>query len=382
MSGIMEPILEELASRNVYKADVYAPFYVCSAMVHAFNLMNQKKRVYWESKRLPNMRLHILFVAPPGYMKTFYLSTLGGDEFGIFRNCGIHVGHEQSLTEAGLIGTFQNINGAPIATEGAAMTYSDGLMLIDEFSAITNALKVQYNSQMDTQLLSALDSGRVNKRLGSGKLEYDTNLTLWAGVQPARYDLSAGLGRRMIFLLFLPTRMDNEKLLETVHHTRNIRPDESSMGHLWNKIQRTVYDMDKIEKVEFGDNVYKLYQELKLFSYESSYFDRLLLGFQLAMYGPERTVTVDPDNAFVRKLIMMEKKWRDTIIRGVDYVQLLRLIKSSGHQVEGRYEITKSALVDEGIMIGWNAHQVYEKLTDMQKQGILSVKSNVVIYEG
>jgi hypothetical protein len=381
MSGIMEPILEELASRNVYKAEVYAPFYICSAMVHSFNLMNQKKRIYWESKRLPNMRLHILFVAPPGYMKTFYLSTLGGDEFGIFANCGIHVGHEQSLTEAGLIGTFQNLNGTPIPTEGAALTYSDGLMLIDEFSAITNALKVQYNSQMDTQLLSALDSGRVNKRLGGGKIEYDTNLTLWAGVQPARYDLSAGLGRRMIFLLFLPTRKDNEQLLETVHHTRNIRPDESSMNVLWSKIHRTIDEMDKIEHVEFGDNVFKMYQELKLFSYESSYFDRLLLGFQLAMYGPEKKIVVEPDNAVIKDLIKKEKSWRDTIIRGVDYVQMVRLIKSSGVVVDNHYEITKSALVDEGIMIGWNAHQIYEKIVDMQKQGMLRMKDGLVIYE-
>ena len=379
--SVMELVLEELKSRNVYKAETYAPFYVCSAMVHAFNLMNQKKKVYWEAKRLPNMRLHILFVAPPGYMKTFYLSSLGGDDYGIFRNCGIHIGHEQSLTEAGLVGTIQNINGVGIATEGAAQTFANGLMLIDEFSAITSALKVQYNSQMDTQLLAALDHGKVNKRLGGGKIEYDTNLTLWAGVQPARYDLSAGLGRRMIFLLFLPSRVDNERLLDTMHHTRNIRPDINQMNTLWRKIEHTVKGMDVIESVTFGDGVYKLYKDLKLFSYESSYFDRLLLGFQLSLYGPEKHVEVQVDNPYIIDLIQKEKSWRDSIVKGVDFIQMMKLIKTAGVESEGKIEITKNALVEEGIMIGWNAHQIHEKLIEMSKQGMITLKGSRVIHE-
>jgi hypothetical protein len=60
---------------------------------------------------------------------------------------------------------------------------------------------------------------------------------------------------------------------------------------------------------------------------------------------------------------------------------MVRLIKSSGVPVDGHYEIAKSALVDEGIMIGWNAHQIYEKVVDMQKQGMLQLKGGVVIYE-
>jgi hypothetical protein len=377
----MELVLDELKSRHVYKAETYAPFYVCSAMCHAFNLMNQKHKIYWEAKRLPNMRLHILFVAPAGYMKTFYLSSLGGDDYGIFRNCGLHVGREQSLTEAGFVGTIQNMNGVGITTEGAAQTFSDGLMLIDEFSAITNALKVQYNSQMDTQLLAALDHGHVNKRLGGGKIEYDTNLTLWAGVQPARYDLSAGLGRRMIFLLFLPNRNDNDKLLETVHHTRNIRPSISDMNKTWSSIERVIHSMDKIESIDFGDDVYKLYKDIKLFSYESSYFDRLLLGSHLATYGVEKNITVNISDQKILDLIKMEKSWRDSIVKGIDFVQMMKLIKTAGVETEESIEITRNLLIEEGIMVGWNAHQIGEKLLDMSKLGMLTLKGSRVIID-
>jgi intein/homing endonuclease len=284
-------------------------------------------------------------------------------------------------TEAGLIGTIQNINGTGITTEGAAATFADGLMLIDEFSAITNALKVQYNSQMDTQLLALLDHGKVNKRLGGGKIEYDSNLTLWAGVQPARYDLSAGLGRRMIFLLFLPSRYDNEKLLETMHTTRNIRPDDSGMNTLWGKLHRNLEQINDIESVEFDDSVFRLYQKLRLFSYESSYFDRLLLGCHLAYYGAEKHISVSADLPLISEMIEQEKKWRDTIVTGVDFVQMIKLIKSAGVEIEDKIEITMTDLVNEGIMIGWNAHQIHEKSMDMIKQGMLSKKGGRIIYQ-
>lgn len=285
-------------------------------------------------------------------------------------------------TEAGFIGTISNMNGVNIPTEGAAMTFRHGMLLIDEFSAITNAMKVQYNAQMDSQLLAALDHGNVYKRLGAGKIEYKTNLSLWAGVQPARYDLTSGLGRRMCFLLFLPTRYDNEQLMETMARTRNIRPDEGNMQDLWRSINAWYNEMYKIEKVEFDDSVLKAYKNMKLFSYESSYFDRLILGYHLATYGPEKHMCVSADNKDLLEILTREKKWRDQIMQGVDFVQIERLIQSAGVPCEGdKYKITKRELVSEAIMVGWNAQQVHEMLIQMLKFGIISVKGNEVTLE-
>lgn len=379
---IMSKVMAELESREAYKHEIYAPYYVCSYATHCFNLANQKNEIYWESKRLPNMRLHCLFVSPAGYMKSYYLGTMGGDKYAIFKEAGIQVGYEQSLTEAGFIGTISNMNGVNIPTEGAAMTFRHGMLLIDEFSAITNAMKVQYNAQMDSQLLAALDHGNVYKRLGAGKIEYKTNLSLWAGVQPARYDLTSGLGRRMCFLLFLPTRYDNEQLMETMARTRNIRPDEGNMQDLWRSINAWYNDMYKIEKVEFDDSVLKAYKNMKLFSYESSYFDRLILGYHLATYGPEKHMCVSADNKDLMEVLTREKKWRDQIMQGVDFVQIERLIQSAGVPCEGdKYKITKRELVSEAIMVGWNAQQVHEMLIQMLKFGIISVKGNEVTLE-
>jgi len=312
---------------------------------------------------------------------------MGGGNFGIFRNAGIHVGFEQNMTEAGFIGTIQNVNGVGIPTEGAALTYRDGMLLIDEFSAITSAMKVQYNTQLDSQLLSALDHGKVFKRLGGGKIEYTTNLSLWAGVQPARYDLSSGLGRRMCFLVFLPTKYDNESLLIAMHKARNRKPDLAGMNTLWAKVNALIKDMDNIEAVTFDDSVLKKYQELKLFSYEGNYFDRLLIGWHLATYGPEKHIHLSCTGKEINELIMREKTWRDDIAKGIDYIQMVKIIRACGVEIDNgkegiRYEIPKSILVDEAIMVGWNAQQVHAMITEMMKFGMVGMKSGRVVLEG
>lgn len=362
---IYDDIMRELDSRQSYKASVYAPYYICSYAVHVFNLMNRQREVYWESKRLPNMRMHVVFVAPPGFMKSYYLGVMGGDAYGIFKNCGTNVGYEQSMSEAGFIGTVVNMNGVGFPEYGAAYQFKEGVLLVDEFSAITDAMHVQYNTQLSTQLLAALDHGNVHKRLANGKIAYETSLTLWAGVQPARYDLSSGLGRRLFFLLFLPTRDDNEQLMRTMHATRNLRPNRPAMEGLWHKIDHFRQSMDVIQKVEFDNDVLDIYFKLGLYSYESAYFDRLMLGYQLAMYGPEKHVVVNTKDQELLELVTREKLWRDEIAKGVDYTQIIRIIEELGGKV------TKAMLVEEAIMVGWNAEQVYSTLADMSKYGVV-----------
>jgi hypothetical protein len=377
---VFESVMEELHRRHAYKCEVYAPFYICSAMTHAFNMVNQKKEIYWEGSRLPNMRLHILFVAPSGYMKTFYIGNMAGDRYGIFQNAGIHVGHEQSLTEAGFVGTLRNIGGVDdIKIEGAAQTYSNGIMCIDEFSAITNALKVNYNAQFDTQLLAALDHGSVYKRLGGGKIDYQTNLTLWAGVQPARYDLASGMGRRMCFLVFLPTKYDNQQLRISMNKARGVRPDHTGMLRMWARIEKLIKLMEGVKSITFDESVAKMYDDLDLPSFEGTFFDRLLLGYHLSEYGPEENITLTIDGKGITQLVNYQKTWRDDIKKGIDYIQMLKLIKSAGIKTEEGIETSTAELVETSIMVGWNAHQIHEKLIEMARMHMIILKGARVI---
>lgn len=370
---IYDEIMDELKDRNVYLHKIYAPYYIMSYAMHGFNIYNQHNHVYWESKRIPNMRLHLLFIAPPGGMKSFYMGTMGGDNHSIMGDTGFIMNYEASMTEAGFVGTLKDLgDGIVHTTEGAAQTYEKGFCIIDEFSAITNGMKVSYNSQMDTQLLNVLDSGDVNKRLGSGKLEYHTDMTLWAGVQPARIDARSGLGRRLTFLNFLPTSVDNDNLMEAMHHNRNIKCDVSVRNVLREKIKQFNTDMECIKRIVFPDDIIEYYRNLGLASFEAPLFDRLILGYNLTKYGCSSRIDIEYGDKELRLILEREKEWRDEAM-DIDYNQILQIIKINGGS------ITKRELVRECVRIGWNTQQVYDKVGDMLKYEMVKMNKNKIV---
>lgn len=376
-------ILEEMKSRKAYLYDIYTPYFVCSYAMHCFNLFNLENKIYWQSKRIPNMRLHLMFIAPPGYMKSYYLDNMGADETcGIFANTKIKLGVEQAVTEAGLIGTFIYVDDIPMENSGSARIYNEGIMIIDEFSAMTNAMKTTYNNQLDTQLLSALDHGRIRKRLGSGFIEYQTNFTLWGGVQPARYDFTAGMGRRMWFMLFLPTKQDNDILLTRMNETRNIASDPVHMSEIWTKIDRWVDRLKIIKSIKFDDSVLELYQRLGIYSYDANLMDRLVLGYHLATYGPEERMRIDVEDARLVEMMEREKRWRDNINNDVVIAHMLKMIASGGVYVDGEYRMSKKQLMKDALMVGLNGYQVNDVVTDMVKMGMVQVKGgNTIILQ-
>lgn len=376
--------MEEMSSRETYLNDTYTPFYVCSYAAHCFNLLNVKKQIYWEGKDVPNMRLHIVFIAPPGFMKSYYINNMGGSSHsGIFTNAKIKIGMEQEQTAAGLVGTFipSSKGDVPIETEGSAKTYSEGIMMIDELSALTDATKSTYNNQMTTQILALLDHGKMRKRLGSGYIEYDSNATVWGGVQPARYDFTQGVGRRVEFLLFLPTKQDNANLRAIKERKRNIRVNPVCMSRLWNRIDTWIDDMERIKSLEFDDTVARIYNKLDVYSYDTQLMDRLIVGYHLATYGPDENMVVGVHDKRLVEMINKEKRWRDDIHRGIPIVQLERMILMGGSVQDGNSVMSRKQLVDDCLMFGWNPTQVTELLGEMIKSSRITVKGGNIIME-
>lgn len=365
-------IIRELQARQVYKCETYAPYFITSYGMHIFNLMNRNRGIYYEGARLPNMRSHVLFVAPPGYMKSYYLSQFGDKHSGIFAGTGVSMGNELSMSSASFAGTI-SAGGEHIP--GAAQQYADGIVTIDEFSALTNALNASYNSDFDAILLAALDHGLVSKRLAMNGFSFTTAMTMWGGVQPARYDMTSGLGRRMNFLLFLPTRQDNANIREAHHRSRNMKHNKTTLKHIWEGCRKVRTDLKELKRVTIGEDVYKMYTDLDLYSYESSYFDRILFGYHVMKYGvdDDKSMHIDVVDKELRNLVIQQKDWRTQIMTGVDYTLIKQIINDNGGAM------TLWNLVNAGIMYGWNQNQVYKLVSEMEKFKIVRLESNGVV---
>lgn len=75
----------------------YTPIYMSSVACHIFNLENIKREIYMESGKRPNMRNHIFFIAPPGFMKTYSMELFLMGKTSIFGNSSLPIAFENSM---------------------------------------------------------------------------------------------------------------------------------------------------------------------------------------------------------------------------------------------------------------------------------------------
>tara|TARA_R110000822_G_scaffold21241_5_gene67439 strand:- start:43 stop:894 length:852 start_codon:yes stop_codon:yes gene_type:complete len=75
-----------------------------------------------------------------------------------------------------------------------------GFLGFEEFSSLTDAGKKEHSTDITNQMLTSTDNGRVKKVMKSGWVEYLTRYTIWAGTQPARFEMESGMDRRFFVI--------------------------------------------------------------------------------------------------------------------------------------------------------------------------------------
>ena len=363
---IFDKIMEEVKSRNTFKYDIYEPYFISSFAMHNFNLHNQRKKVYYVDGDIQNMRLHLLLVAPPGSMKSHFLNLNSGGEYAIFKGTNTKMVKKQSMSEAGFVGSVSNNKGEAYKKEGIAETHKKSIVVIDEFSALINALKSQHNNQFESQLLAALDHGQINKDLAGGDpIEYKTNLTTWSGIQPARIDMGGGMGRRFCYLVASPTENDNKILRKIMHENRGVEPNTKEVKQLWADIKAFENEMGGVANITYTDDILDFYDKNNIYSYETSYYDRIILGWTLAKYGATRDVECNLDCNELRDILHTQVGWRNDIYTGVDYVIIQKVLTEHGNSM------SLPDLIKKCRMYGWNMPEVHKKLREMHENNII-----------
>jgi len=325
-------ILEELHERKCAHVDIFPDYYICSIGCHLFNLVNKAKQIYFEAGKVVDTRLHLLMVAPPGFSKTFWLDQFLEGEYSILGK-EIDCHFEEVMTEAGWSGTIKFQNGTPYELPGAAKEYMYSIIGTEEFSALTEMMQQMHSRTLATQLLTSLDKGVVRKRIGGVKIDYQTYVTLWAGCQITRLHLTSGLGRRIFFLEFIPSKEDKKLLTQKRREAKHVRANIGRLREIRMKLKELKQKIARIEKVTFEDAVHSLFDKMKLPHFEEILYERLILGNAIMTSNLSSNVTAFVD-ARIKDMCERERKWRQSIQRGPEIKELLTLINEYGGKVD------------------------------------------------
>jgi len=365
-------MLDELLERGCAYVHRFPPFYIASIGCHIFNLANAKELFYAEGGDRADARLHLIFCSPPGFSKTYWLNQflrekLYGDQSAILAKSAIPVRMEATLTGAGFVGTTRFKDGDKSREMGLAEEHADAIIGIEEFSAVTSMFKQSYAGELDNALLLALDSGYVYKRLAAGPIEYQTFVTLQTGSQPARFDLSSGLGRRFLFLEFMPTTQDFRTL--TLARRR-------SKGKLFNPIRTKLIKKElqdlrtklhSLKEVVIDKEFYTFMDDAGIKHLEEVLHERFLIGLSV-MRGnftensrPTLRATFDD---VAKGLMQQEIVWRRNVKRGSEFSQVMIILEDFGGIATS--DQVRERLLDYGMDFGQASDLIHNMATRLR----------------
>jgi len=302
--------------------------------------MNQNKKIYVEGGRIANTRLHLLMVAFPGFCKTFFQEQFLDDEsYSYIKGSKIECDFEGDVTNAGFVGQIKSIETQkePIMIPGLCEEKSSYIIGIDEFSSVTNAFKQNFNVGFDTNLLKVLDTGKISLRRGPGSRTYKTDLTLWAGVQPARYDLGAGFTRRLLFMILLPTIKDIDLLNDSREQMKGITISPIQMKTMKmaiNQRQKDIYH--NLRKIYFHHGFKAELNRMRLLHYDKDLFERLAIGYWIMKSDIIRDQLQITMTNELKILIQKADQWKKDV-RTISILKVLKNLISSEEKVNESY---------------------------------------------
>lgn len=321
--------LKHLEKSFVALTDKFAPYYVIGVCNHIINLENQKREFYFEHGKVANLRTHVFMCAPPGFTKTLYLEKfLRGATSIVGCSQLVQCTFEGSMTEAAFTGTIKVVNGEPVEAKGAAYDARLSILGVDEFASLTNSMRQEHSINLDNAMLTALDTGYLTKRLALGKIQYMTQLTLFTGSQPMRFNLTSGLGRRFIYIWFIPTQKEEDLIREMRRRAKSQRPDLSYMDVVKRDIENVVVNAQRTQSITFHESVFKTLDELRVPHFEEVLYERMAIGYTLSKLEGigESTLNVRMTEE-LRNLFQVANDWRGEIKKGADTSQVFQIVK-------------------------------------------------------
>jgi len=379
---------------NVALVDKFVPFFCSSIGCHLANMENKKREFYIRQGSVQDLRMHIFFVAPPGFSKTLMLKSFLGnsnerssnynyedDEYDSFNSTidltdksvlsrsPVGTAFEGVMNEASYVGTIKQDGNDVKIIKGAAFQHRYSILGVDEFSVLSDTMSLSYGKNLDKALLTTLDDGYVKKRLSLGSIQYTTQLTLWSGSQPMRFDLSSGIGRRFFFIYFIPTKKEEEMIKDMSRRENQKLPSEKILRKISDDIELMKANISKIKNISFDESVYDILDKFDVPHFEEELFRRLAIGYKLASTeNIDKNLVISMDDE-LKSLFKKEANWRKEIKKGPEVSQVIRILEDRGIM---RISDLKTKLTDFGL----SYKQATKALSDLRNAGVIKKETD------
>ena len=328
------------------------------------------KPIRMQHANVKDSRLHIIYVAPPGASKTLFINQLFKGNLAMFTGTPFHPVTQNSMTGPGWVGTITNRNGDYIATPGEAAEHAMSIHAIEEFHGIMGMLEAGHSLSFKDHMLTSLDSGSVTKSVAGGTLRYETDATLIGGTQPTtdRINLSAGIGRRLAMMFFVPTPEERMQLVDATIDGNDIYPDNGRVITARQSITDKIYQLRDVESIWWDKEVLRGFaHEYFIPHFEIEILTRIAIGWTVMTKSCEvDEIRVDMKDPVIRDLLVKQVNWREKVKFGT----CVAMFRETMERNDGRMSLQE--LTNE--MVRYNSltfEEVNRTLDDMQKYGIV-----------
>jgi hypothetical protein len=308
--------LDYFKSLHIVRVDEFVPYYHAAFGCHVLNLMNRRREhpLYARTGSIPDLRLNIFFVGPPGFSKSYFCDIHFDNSFGVapsFPNREVSY-----MTLPGLIGSVygKDDDGNVLKEQGVAETFKEHIIWCEEFTSISEVMKAEHSAGMSGLLLQLTDNGKVSRDMKFGHLEYQSFATLFLGTQTERLDLISGLSRRFLFLDLNPDAKDIQDYNKAWEEGEGIEPDWKTITNLREGWAMVAAGPPNLSHIALTPEYLKFRESLPIIHIDKDVLNRLAIGWNLV-------------NTF---------KWNDKVLEVAIPTELQRLIFSA---IEMKYSI-------------------------------------------
>jgi hypothetical protein len=374
MNLIVEAV-KILSERQIAFADRFIPFFMSSYGLHRLNLVNRgvsvpgKKPIYEFQQRLPDLRMQILFTAPPGWSKSLFLKNLLTKKYGICYTADIPLRFMGSCTEAAWTGSVDGTGSGATECIGIAKKFSNGIVGIEEFAAIQEVLKQQHSAHLEQSLAKSLFGGDVQKDLKNIEINYHTDITCWGGNQTLKFRLGGGLFRRFFHVFWVPRISDAEIIADKIWEGDNVRLDAPRLNNFRIELDNFNKEIENVESIKFDPSLRK--RLLGLVHFEQLLYKNFALGYTIMTYGADipRNINVKltPDlDLYLAKAL----EWRRQLLADPSGYQVQCLIYDLMERT-GESEIKINLIRDTNLLFSTDYDTTHRILDRLSRHGII-----------